>query len=118
MNVHVERAAHRRSQAAASRHLRQRPQTVERLLYEALRSAVLRAQSSRQQRGDAPVQQEMHFFSFGFYHHDLCLVKHHKLKMDNNSMLHFTLVARDATAFDGDSRPRRRDGHSGRATAA
>ena len=44
--------------------------------------------------------QEMHFFSFGFYHHDLCLVKHHKLKMDNNSMLHFTLVARDA-AFDG-----------------
>jgi catechol 2,3-dioxygenase-like lactoylglutathione lyase family enzyme len=45
--------------------------------------------------------QEMHFFSFGFYHHDLCLVKHHKLKMDNNSMLHFTLVARDRAAFDG-----------------
>jgi catechol 2,3-dioxygenase-like lactoylglutathione lyase family enzyme len=44
--------------------------------------------------------QEMHFFSFGFYHHDLCLVKHHKLKMDNNSMLHFTLVARDRDAFD------------------
>ena len=46
-------------------------------------------------------KQEMHFFSFGFYHHDLCLVKHHKLKMDNNSMLHFTLVARDKAAFDG-----------------
>ena len=45
--------------------------------------------------------QQMHFFSFGFYHHDLCLVKHHKLKMDNGSMLHFTLVARDAAAFDG-----------------
>jgi catechol 2,3-dioxygenase-like lactoylglutathione lyase family enzyme len=45
--------------------------------------------------------QQMHFFSFGFYHHDLCLVKHHKLKMDNNSMLHFTLVARDQAAFDG-----------------
>ena len=45
--------------------------------------------------------QEMHFFSFGFYHHDLCLVKHHKLNMDNNSMLHFTLVARDSAAFDG-----------------
>jgi catechol 2,3-dioxygenase-like lactoylglutathione lyase family enzyme len=45
--------------------------------------------------------QEMHFFSFGFYHHDLCLVQHHKLKMDNNSMLHFTLVARDKAAFDG-----------------
>ena len=44
--------------------------------------------------------QEMHFFSFGFYHHDLCLVKHHKLKMDNNSMLHFTLMARDRDAFD------------------
>lgn len=45
-------------------------------------------------------QQEMHFFSFGFYHHDICLVKHHKLKMDNSSMLHFSLVARDAAAFD------------------
>jgi predicted enzyme related to lactoylglutathione lyase len=45
-------------------------------------------------------QQEMHFFSFGFYHHDICLVKHHKLKMDNGSMMHFSLVARDADAFD------------------
>ena len=43
---------------------------------------------------------EMHFFSFGFYHHDICLVKHHKLKMDNGSMLHFSLVARDRAAFD------------------
>jgi len=43
---------------------------------------------------------EMHFFSFGFYHHDICLVKHHKLKMGNGSMLHFSLVARDRTAFD------------------
>lgn len=45
-------------------------------------------------------QQEMHFFSFGFYHHDICLVKHHKLKMDNGSMMHFSLKARDAAAFD------------------
>ncbi|MBB4230590.1 VOC family protein [Rhizobium mongolense] len=45
-------------------------------------------------------QQEMHFFSFGFYHHDICLVKHHKLKMDNNSMLHFTLAVKDAEAID------------------
>ena len=45
-------------------------------------------------------QQEMHFFSFGFYHHDICLVKHHKLKMDNGSMLHFSLVARDPAAFE------------------
>ena len=57
--------------------------------------------------------QEMHFFSFGFYHHDICLVKHHKLKMDNDSMLHFTLVARDSAAFDGIRAPRRRDGHPG-----
>lgn len=45
-------------------------------------------------------QQEMHFFSFGFYHHDICLVKHHKLPVDNGSMLHFTLAVRDAAAFD------------------
>jgi predicted enzyme related to lactoylglutathione lyase len=43
---------------------------------------------------------EMHFFSFGFYHHDICLVKHHKLNMDNGSMLHFSLVARNRAAFD------------------
>jgi catechol 2,3-dioxygenase-like lactoylglutathione lyase family enzyme len=43
---------------------------------------------------------EMHFFSFGFYHHDICLVKHHKLPMDNGSMLHFSLVARDREAFE------------------
>ena len=45
-------------------------------------------------------QQEMHFFSFGFYHHDLCMVKHHKLTMDNNSMLHYTMVALDKIVFD------------------
>src|SRR5580700_9558475 len=44
--------------------------------------------------------QEMHFFSFGFYHHDICLVKHHKLKMDNGSMMHFALTTSDAAAFD------------------
>lgn len=46
-------------------------------------------------------KQEMHFFSFGYYHHDICLVKHHKLTPDNGSMLHFTLNARDRAAFDG-----------------
>ncbi|NBU36439.1 MAG: VOC family protein [Bacteroidetes bacterium] len=45
-------------------------------------------------------QQEMHFFSFGFYHHDLCMVKHHKLKMDNDSMLHYSLVVQDKNAWD------------------
>ncbi len=45
-------------------------------------------------------KQEMHFFSFGFYHHDICLVKHHQLKMDNNSMLHYSLVVQDKTTFE------------------
>ena len=35
---------------------------------------------------------EMRFFSFGRYHHDICFVKHGKLKMDNGSMMHFSLV--------------------------
>ncbi|MDK4736939.1 hypothetical protein [Rhizobium sp. CNPSo 3490] len=42
----------------------------------------------------------MHFVSFGFHHHDICLVKHHKPRMDNNSMLHFSLVLRDEAAFN------------------
>jgi predicted enzyme related to lactoylglutathione lyase len=42
---------------------------------------------------------EMRFFSFGRYHHDICLVKHGKLKVDNGSMLHFSLVANKA-GFD------------------
>jgi 2-keto-4-pentenoate hydratase/2-oxohepta-3-ene-1,7-dioic acid hydratase in catechol pathway/catechol 2,3-dioxygenase-like lactoylglutathione lyase family enzyme len=45
-------------------------------------------------------KQEMHFFSFGHYHHDLCLVKHHRLKMDNRSMMHYSMVARDDHMFD------------------
>jgi catechol 2,3-dioxygenase-like lactoylglutathione lyase family enzyme len=44
--------------------------------------------------------QEMNFLSFGFYHHDICMVKHHKLKMDNDSMLHYTMVVPDKVAFD------------------
>ncbi len=43
--------------------------------------------------------QEMHLYSFGHYHHDICLVKHHKLIPDNGSMLSFAVVARDAAAF-------------------
>jgi catechol 2,3-dioxygenase-like lactoylglutathione lyase family enzyme len=45
-------------------------------------------------------RQQMRFFSFGFHHHDICLVKHLKLKMDNGSMMHFALAVRDAEAFD------------------
>ena len=45
-------------------------------------------------------RQQMRFFSFGFHHHDICLVKHLKLEMDNRSMMHFALVASDAGAFD------------------
>ncbi|MEH3117068.1 MAG: fumarylacetoacetate hydrolase family protein [Methylorubrum populi] len=43
--------------------------------------------------------QQMHFFSFGHYHHDICLVKHHRLTPDNGSMLSFSVVARDAAAY-------------------
>jgi len=45
-------------------------------------------------------KQEMHFFSFGFYHHDICLVKHHQLQMDNDSMLHHSMVVRDIEGFN------------------
>lgn len=44
--------------------------------------------------------QEMNFLSFGHYHHDMCLVLHRSLKLDNNSMLSFTLAMRDGQAFD------------------
>ena len=40
-------------------------------------------------------RQEMHFFSFGFYHHDLCLVKHDKLK-DGQYRLNAELLASGA----------------------
>lgn len=43
---------------------------------------------------------EMRFFSFGHYHHDICFVKHGKLKQDNGSMLSFALVARGGATFD------------------
>jgi len=45
-------------------------------------------------------RQEMHFFSFGYYHHDICLVKHHELQMDNDSMLHYSMIVREASGFD------------------
>jgi len=43
--------------------------------------------------------QEMRFLSFGFYHHDICLVKHRKLQLDNDAMLHYTMVIRDQSAY-------------------
>jgi catechol 2,3-dioxygenase-like lactoylglutathione lyase family enzyme len=42
---------------------------------------------------------EMNFLSFGHYHHDICLVLHRSLKLDNNSMLSFTFALRDEAAF-------------------
>ena len=45
-------------------------------------------------------RQQMRFFSFGFHHHDICLVKHLKLKMDNGSMMHFALAVRAGASFD------------------
>jgi catechol-2,3-dioxygenase len=44
-------------------------------------------------------QQEMRFLSFGFYHHDICLVKHRKLQLDNDSMMHYTMEIRDQNAY-------------------
>lgn len=44
--------------------------------------------------------QEMRFMSFGFYHHDICLVKHRKLQFDNESLMHYTMVIRDTQAYD------------------
>lgn len=43
--------------------------------------------------------QAMRFMSFGFYHHDICLVKHNKLPFDHESMMHYTMVIRDTDAF-------------------
>ena len=43
--------------------------------------------------------QEMNFMSFGHYHHDICLVRHRSLKLDNNSMLSFALSVRDEQAY-------------------
>lgn len=45
-------------------------------------------------------EQEMRFLSFGYYHHDICLVKHRKLKLDNDSMMHYTMVIPSQDAFD------------------
>jgi hypothetical protein len=45
--------------------------------------------------------QEMRFLSFGYYHHDICLVKHRKLPFDHDSMMHYTMVIRDENAFIG-----------------
>lgn len=44
-------------------------------------------------------QQEMRFLSFGYYHHDICLVKHRKLQMDNDSMMHYTMEIRDQEGY-------------------
>lgn len=44
--------------------------------------------------------QEMRFMSFGFYHHDICLVKHRKLQFDNDSLMHYTMSVRDSNAYD------------------
>ena len=45
-------------------------------------------------------QQEMRFLSFGFYHHDICLVKNRQFSMDNDSMLHYSMVVQDQNAYE------------------
>lgn len=44
--------------------------------------------------------QEMRFFSFGFYHHDVCMVQQFQLKMDNESMLHYSIAVHDKSCFE------------------
>jgi catechol 2,3-dioxygenase-like lactoylglutathione lyase family enzyme len=39
--------------------------------------------------------QAMYFFSFGYYHHDICFVVAPKVPFDNDEMLHMTFVLRE-----------------------
>jgi len=42
------------------------------------------------------ITQTMHFFSFGYYHHDLALVHRKGITPDNTSLLHYTLRLQDS----------------------
>ena len=42
----------------------------------------------------------MMFFSFGHYHHDICLVQNPAIDVDNEEWLHFTVRARSRAAFE------------------
>jgi len=41
------------------------------------------------------MQQTMYFVSFGYYHHDLCFVENRNFTVDNDEMLHMTLMLQD-----------------------
>lgn len=42
-------------------------------------------------------KQHMHFFSFGYYHHDICFVEKPEVTPDNTSILNFAVRLRDHT---------------------
>jgi catechol 2,3-dioxygenase-like lactoylglutathione lyase family enzyme len=44
--------------------------------------------------------QAMYFFSFGHYHHDICLVEAPNINFDNDEMLHMTFVLRENQTID------------------
>jgi len=39
--------------------------------------------------------QAMYFFSFGHYHHDICLVQNHHINVDHGEMMHMSFQLRD-----------------------
>jgi catechol-2,3-dioxygenase len=45
------------------------------------------------------IKQQMHFFSFGHYHHDLALITRKGIQPDNKSMLNYSMRLRDHTSM-------------------
>lgn len=45
------------------------------------------------------ISQSMHFFSFGYYHHDLALCKRRRVKPDNTSIVNYAMRLRDSTTI-------------------
>ena len=46
------------------------------------------------------IQQSMHFFSFGYYHHDLALCSRKGVYPDNTSLLNYTMRLRDSVSME------------------
>ena len=45
------------------------------------------------------IQQSMHFFSFGYYHHDLALCSRKGVHPDNSSIVNYAIRLRDNTTM-------------------
>ena len=46
------------------------------------------------------LEQSMHFFSFGFYHHDLALCTRKGIKPDNTSFVNYAMQLKESTTLD------------------